>query len=150
MAIDAYDIGINNLDVKLVVQWDISLKFDWMIQQIGQAGRKDRTSSFILLTPKQTKIKDPDKIEQRSNNTSLVFATSANTQLSDSNWPKDLTKASFLSIIYNLKHKLSDSELVAVSEANYDLDGEADIFFEVLAMDVDLNRKQQKKNLKVS
>lgn len=29
---DAYNMGINNLDVKLVIQWDIALSFNSMIQ----------------------------------------------------------------------------------------------------------------------
>lgn len=38
---DAYGMGINNLDVWLVIQWDILICFDSMIQRMGRAGRKD-------------------------------------------------------------------------------------------------------------
>lgn len=34
VATDAYDIGINNLDIKFVIQWDISITFDVMIQRL--------------------------------------------------------------------------------------------------------------------
>lgn len=32
VAIDAYSIGIDNLDIKLVIWWDFPLIFDTMIQ----------------------------------------------------------------------------------------------------------------------
>lgn len=32
VATDAYGMGINNPDVRLVIQWDIPLSFDSMIQ----------------------------------------------------------------------------------------------------------------------
>ena len=35
VAIDAYSMGIDNLNVKLVIQWDLLLSFDFMIQQMG-------------------------------------------------------------------------------------------------------------------
>lgn len=52
VATDAYGIGIDNLDIKLVNQWDISLLFDSIIQQIERARRKSEISAFILFTPK--------------------------------------------------------------------------------------------------
>lgn len=39
-ATNAYRININNLDVKLVSKWDISMTFDLMIQRMGRVGRK--------------------------------------------------------------------------------------------------------------
>lgn len=108
---------------------------------MGQAGKKGGVLSFILFIPQWTKIKDPDKIERRSNNISSTCIALANAQLLNSNRPKILPKARSLSIIYNLKNELSDSESLAGLETDYNLDEEADIFFEVLVMDTDLNRK---------
>lgn len=51
VAIDAYSMGIDNLDVKLVIQWDLLLSFDFMIQQISCAGQKGGLSHFILFIP---------------------------------------------------------------------------------------------------
>ena len=64
IATDAYGIGIDNPDVKLVIQWDIPLSFDSMIQRMGRAGRKSEAFLFILLTPRWTIIKDPEEIEK--------------------------------------------------------------------------------------
>lgn len=36
VATDAYSMGINNLDIKLVIQWDFSITFNIMIQQLGR------------------------------------------------------------------------------------------------------------------
>lgn len=52
VATDAYNMGINNPDVKLVIQWDISLLFDLIIQRIGRAGRKGGASILVLFTLK--------------------------------------------------------------------------------------------------
>lgn len=140
VAIDAYGMGINNPDVKLVVEWDIPLLFDSMIQRMGRAGRKGGASAFILLTPKWTKIKDPKEIGQRGKNTNSTSATSANAQLSDCNRPK--AKTSPLSLVHNVEDELSESGSVAGSEADYELDEETDLFSEVLASDADQNWKQ--------
>lgn len=89
VATDAYGMGINNSDVKLVIQWDLSLLFDSMIQCMGQTGKKGRASAFILLTSKWTRVKDPDEIKRKMNS---ISSTSANAQLLDSNQPKALPK----------------------------------------------------------
>lgn len=47
VAMDVYGIGINNPDIRLVIQWDIPLSFDSMIQQMDRAGRKGKVSVFI-------------------------------------------------------------------------------------------------------
>lgn len=55
IATDAYGMEINNSDIRLIIQWDISLSFDSMIQQMGRAGRKaGQLAMFILMTPKWT------------------------------------------------------------------------------------------------
>lgn len=50
--INAYGIGIDNPDVKLVLQLDIPLSLNSMIQCMGRAGKNDGASVFILLTSK--------------------------------------------------------------------------------------------------
>lgn len=147
VATDAYDMGIDNPDIKLVIQWDIPLLFDSMIQRMGRGGRKGRASAFILLTPKWTRIKDPDEIEKRMNNTIFILA---NAQLSDSNRPKALPKTSLLSQVVNTKDELSDSESVAKSECDFELDEEADLFSGILASNADQNRRQRKKEVKAN
>lgn len=52
VATDAYSMGIDNPDIKLVIQWDFSTTFDAMIQRLKRAGRKGGLSIFILFTPK--------------------------------------------------------------------------------------------------
>ena len=97
-----------------------------------RARRKGKTSAFILLTPKWTRIKDPDKIKKRKNDT---ISISANAQLLDSNRPKALAKTSFLSQVVNAEDKLSDSGSVAESKGEFELDKEAELFSEILALD---------------
>lgn len=147
VATDAYGMSIDNPDVKLVIRWDIPLSFDFMIQRMGRAGRKGGASAFILLTPKLTRIKDPDEIEKRMNNTT---STSVNAQLSDSNRPKALPKTSPLSQVLNAEDELSESESVAESECDLELDADADLFSGMLASDADQNRRQQKKELQAN
>lgn len=45
-------MGIDNPDVKLVVQWDFFLSFDSIIQQVDHTGRKGGQVFFLLFTPK--------------------------------------------------------------------------------------------------
>lgn len=40
VAIDIYKMGINNLDVKLIIQQNIFMYFDLIIQCIGQVSKK--------------------------------------------------------------------------------------------------------------
>ena len=64
VATDAYGMGIDNPDIRLVIQWDLPMSFDSMIQRIGCAGRKGQQAWFILLTPKWTKVKGPDEVKK--------------------------------------------------------------------------------------
>ena len=64
VATDAYRMGIDNPDIRLVIQWDLPLSFNSMIQRIGRAGRKGQQAWFVLLTPKWTQAKEPDEIEK--------------------------------------------------------------------------------------
>lgn len=52
VATNAYGTGIDNPDIKLIIQWDFPITFDAMIQWLGRAGRKSGLSIFILFTPK--------------------------------------------------------------------------------------------------
>ena len=63
-AIDAYEMGIDNLDIWLVIQWDLSLSFNSIIQRIGQAEKKGQQTWFILLTPKWTQVKGLNEIKK--------------------------------------------------------------------------------------
>ena len=148
VATDAYGIGIDNPDVKLVIQWDIPLSFDSMIQRMGRAERKGGASSFILLTPRWTRIKVPEEIEKRVNGT--PSSISANAQLSDSNRPKALPKTSPLSQVLNAEDDLSDAESIAGSEADFEYDEEANLFSGILASDADQDRRERKKELRTS
>ena len=101
---------------------------------MGRAGRKGEASVFISFTPKWTKIKDPDEIEKRINRT--PFSTSANTQLSNNNRPKPPSKVSLLSQVVNANESdLSNSESIAGSETDLDIDEGEDLFD--LATDAD-------------
>ena len=66
IATDSYGMGINNPEIKLVIQWDIPVTFDAMIQRMGCAKRKGGQATFILITPKWTILKDEKEIEQRA------------------------------------------------------------------------------------
>lgn len=83
MVMDAYNMGIDNLDVKFVIQWDIPLLFDLMIQRMGQAERKGWVSTFVLFTFKQIRLKDLDKIEKC--NTGFLSLIAVKAQLSNNN-----------------------------------------------------------------
>lgn len=143
VAINAYGMDIKNPDVKLIIQWNLPLLFDPMIQHMGRARKKGGTSAFILLTPKQTRVKDPDEIEKIINS---IFSTSANAQLLDSNWPKALPKNSSFSQMLNVEEeKLSDLKSVAGLECDFKLDKEVNLFSKILASNANQNQKQQKK-----
>lgn len=45
-------MGIDNPDVKLVIQWDIPMSFDSMIQRMGRARRKGAQPTFVFFSPK--------------------------------------------------------------------------------------------------
>lgn len=66
-----------------------------MIQCISRARKKGGAFTFILFTPKWTKIKDPKEIKKH--NAGLSSSTAVNAQLLDRNQPKPLTKVGFLS-----------------------------------------------------
>ena len=112
VATDKYGMGINNPDVRLVVQWDIPTTVDAMIQRLGRAGRDGNQSIFVLITPKWTNIKDPKELEQRQNKSTP--------HLSNDNRPKAHQSSQFVDI-----NSFSDKESVAESKAKSD-DGDVD------------------------
>lgn len=66
VATDAYEMGIDNPDIKLIIQWDLQMSFDSMIQHRGRAGKPaGQQAVFILMTPKWTQVKDEKEIQDR-------------------------------------------------------------------------------------
>lgn len=94
MATDAYGVGINNPDIKLVTHWDLPTAFDSIIQQMGRAGRKGGQATFILFTPKWTQVKDTEEIEKRLEKRNK--AANANAQLSNQNRPLGIKYSSLI------------------------------------------------------
>lgn len=121
VATDAYGMGIDNLDIKLVIQWDMPITFDAMDQRLGRAGRKGGQSIFILFTPKWTQVKDPKEIEER--NSQKIVDPSTNIQLSNTNRPK---RSSPL-VQITLPDTVSDTESIADSNAGVEVDAEGEI-----------------------
>ena len=133
VATDAYGMGINNPDIRLVVQWDLPITIDAMIQRLGRAGRDCKQSIFMLITPKWTNIKDPKELEQRQNK-------NAAPQLSNDNRPKAHPLSHFVDA-----NSISDTESVAESEAESD-DGdvdETDLLSTLLATESEAQKKQR-------
>lgn len=155
VATDAYGMGIDNPDVRLVVQWDFPISFDSMIQRMGRAGRKGGQATFVLFTPKWSRIKDPKEIEDRKAKTKDGTGTTGNAQLLDENRP--IAKISQLNQVLNADEDLSDAESVAGSaagsEADFDIDDvdEADLISGLLATEADetqLSKKKERKSNK--
>lgn len=87
VATNAYGMGIDNPDIRLVIQQDLPIRFDSMIQCMGREGKKGQQSTFVLFTPKQTQVKGSKEIERQI--TKCTKAANANAQLSDQNRPKN-------------------------------------------------------------
>lgn len=145
VATDAYGMGINNPDVKLVIQWDIPMTFDSMIQRMGRAGRKGGQSTFVLFTPKWSAIKDQKEIKERK-------AKKSNTVKPN----KSIQPASPLCQVPNAsaeEDEESDNESVAGSTAGSVADSEAktfdmedaDLFGKLIITDADENQQKRKK-----
>lgn len=49
---NAYDMDIDNSDIKQVIQWNLPIFFDTIIQHLGRASRINGQSTFILFIPK--------------------------------------------------------------------------------------------------
>lgn len=73
-------MGINNPDIRLVIKSHLLITIDAMIQRLEKVGRNDNQSIFILISPKQTNIKDLKEFKQSQIKTA--------TQLSNNNQAK--------------------------------------------------------------
>lgn len=155
VATDAYGMGIDNPDVKLVIQWDIPMSFDSMIQCMGRAGRKEAQSTFVLFTPNWSKVIDANEIEIQK---SKKDNTSRSAQLSDSNRPV-AQQASLLCLVSNAQEE-DESDVDSItglqadsftySEAEgYDIE-DADLFSGFFITDADENHLKKKKQCHVS
>ena len=145
VAPDAYGMGINNPDIRLVVQWDLPINFDSMIQRMGRAGRRGGQATFILFTPKWTQVKDATEVEQRL--AKRTEAANANLLLSDSNRPKVDPKQSRLGQVIEAADEQSDAESAAGSELDEFDDPATNALFDLVATEAeeDLNAKRAKK-----
>lgn len=138
VATDTYSMAIDNPDVKLVIQWGLPLSFDSMMQRMRRAGRDGGQSTFVLLTPKWSRVKNQKEIETR-----LVNKAASNTRtmalLSDSNRPKASTKAN--------DGDTSDMESsLAGSEAtDSDLSDDGDPMATLLATEAEASLEKHKK-----
>lgn len=142
VAIDAYGMGIDNPDIRLVIQWDLLLSFDSMIQRLGRAGRKGAQAHFVLLTPKWTQVKDPEEVRQR-----LAKRNSSNAELSNTNRPKAI-KPSPLSQQID-PNEISDVESNAGSEPEFE-DSATNQLFTLLSTEAEEETKSKKEKKKSS
>lgn len=149
IATDAYGMGIDNPDIKLVIQWDIPISFDGMIQQMGRAGRKGGQAIFILLTPKWTKLKDQSELKERlakrSASTNFSKAASTDQQTTRPINPSPLSQA-------NAPDNFSDNESIASSandsESETDFDqGHEDLMLAVFILNTETEDASKKKKI---
>lgn len=78
---------------------------------MGRIDQKGGLSYFILFTSVWIVVKNQEEIEKRLN-ISSAFSSIANAQLSDSNRPKAIVQASFLSQTTFANADISDAESV--------------------------------------
>ena len=155
VATDAYGMGIDNPDIKLVVQWDFPILFDLMIQRMGRTERKEGKATFVLLTSKWSRIKDSDEIDKWISK-SFNGVTAGNAQFSDSNRPKAQAKTSPLNQILNVDDDVFNTSLLAALEAGSETDfdinynDKADLISGFLAIEADETHFNQKKERKIS
>lgn len=64
IAINIYNIGIGNPDIRLVIQWDFFIRFNAIIQYMGYVRKKNQQFTFVLLTSNWTQVKSPKEIEK--------------------------------------------------------------------------------------
>ena len=131
-------MAIDNPDVKFVIQWGLLLSFDLMMQRMRRARRDGGQSTFALLTPKWSRVKNQKEIEIRLVNKGASI-TRTMALLLDSNWPKASAKAN--------DGDTSDTELsLAGSEAtDWDLSDDGDPMATLLATEAEASLEKQKK-----
>lgn len=126
-------MDMDNLDIKLVIQWDLPLSFNLIIQRMGRAGQGAVQSTFVFFIPEWSRIDDLEEIEKRS-----TKKEAENSQLLNSNRPRAQKPSSMSK--FGAEEDVSDSE----SESDADL---AEIF-RVLPTEADLKRNKAKKDSK--
>lgn len=84
-------MGIDNPDIKLVVQWDLPMSFDSMIQRMGRASRKGNQAAFVLFTPNWAEVSEPEDVEK--SHIKRTDPANANFQLSDSSRPENAKRS---------------------------------------------------------
>lgn len=124
VATDAYGMGIDNPDIKLVIQWDFPITFDAMIQRLGRAGRKGGLSTFIPFTPKWSQVRDSKEIEDRvTKNTTTSTTLTSKSQLSNTNRPKYSSPLAQTTV--PAETAISDTESIIDSDVENDKEKEA-------------------------
>lgn len=142
VATDAYGMGIDNPDIRLVIQWDVPLSFDSMIQRLGRVGRKGGQAYFILFIPKWTQVKDPEEVKQR-----LAKRNSLNTELSNTNRPKAIKPSPLRQQID--PNEISDVESNADSEPEFE-DSATNQLFILLSTEAEEEARSKKEKKKFS
>ena len=105
---------------------------------MSHARRKKEIATFILLIPKYSKIRNLDKIDKRISK-SFNGIIAGNSQFSNSNKSKAQAKISLLNQVLNAEDNVSNTSLLAMSEATSKTDfdihhnNKADLIFGVLA-----------------
>ena len=121
---------------------------------MGQAGKKDGQSTFVLFTPKWSEVIDPKEIANREakKTHNLSSATShASSQFSDSNWPRHLDPSPLSAVTTAQDDHESDTESVvgSVVDSGFEADGldmkDADLFSRLIITDADENQLKKKK-----
>ena len=146
IATDAYGMGIDNPDIKLLVQWDLPMSFDSMIQRMGRAGRKRGQATFVLFTPKWTQVKDPTEVEERL----AKRVKTTNSQLSNLNRPKSMAKQSPLGHQVESAEDQSDLESAASSDLDEFDDPATTAFLDLLATEVEEDSRVKKSKKRAS
>ena len=146
VATDTYSMGIDNPDIKLVVQWDLPMSFDSMIQRMGRAGRKRKQATFVLFTPKWTQVKDLTEVEKQL----AKCVKTNNSQLSNLNRPKIMAKQSPLGHQVKSAEDQSDLESAAGSDFDEFDDLATTAFLDLLATKAKKDSRVKKSKKRVS
>lgn len=144
VATDAYDMGIDNPDVCLVIQWDILILFDLMIQKMGRAERKDAQSTFVFFLLKWLRIEaNSDKIKKQVAHMDLCADSASLQQASSISLGAKAQKPNHsLSQVLDIDTDVSDTEFVAESIGESEainFDNNEDLIFSFLATEANKN-----------
>lgn len=75
-----------------------------------------------------------------------LFSTIANAEFSDSNWPKTLPKASFLSKIINVQDGNSNLESITRSKAKLEINEKPDVLSKLFFIEANKEQEQWNKD----